>query len=107
MGRTRQGRRTAPTKESSGGSDPERLAMKHALPLLALCLMGCTTTRFVTVPCLNAEQYKKLEQSQPEKVHGNLTGEADKDLRIVAGSAVRLRAWGTGMLGVLQGCQHP
>jgi hypothetical protein len=72
-----------------------------------LALTGCTTTRYVTIPCLTPEQYKKLEQSQPEKVHGKLTGEADKDLRIVAGSAVRLRAWGTGLLGVLQGCQHP
>jgi hypothetical protein len=80
--------------------------MKKLIPLVLLAsLSACQTTRYVTVPCLTPEQYKKLEQSQPEKVHGNLTGEADKDLRIVAGSAVRLRSWGTGLLGVLQGCQ--
>jgi hypothetical protein len=75
-----------------------------AAGMLIVLATGCTTTRYVTVPCLTPDQYKKLEQSQPEKIHGKLTGEADKDLRIVAGSAVRLRAWGTGLLGVLEGC---
>lgn len=79
--------------------------MRLIITIAAMALAGCSTTRYVTVPCLTAEQFKKLEQAEPPKVKGDLTGDADKDLRIVAGSAVRLRAWGSGLLGVLEGCQ--
>jgi hypothetical protein len=56
------------------------------------------------VPCLTPEQHQKLKDAEPEKIRGRLTGAADKDIRIVAGSAIRLRAWGSGLLGVLEGC---
>lgn len=70
--------------------------------LAALALTGCATTRYVTVPCLAKDQALPAE---PPKVGKSLTGEADKDLRIVAGSAVRLRAWGEGLNGILEGCR--
>lgn len=80
--------------------------MKRTLAaLILLSLSACSTTRYVTVPCLTQEQYDKLKADEPPKVKDQLTGEADKDIRIIGGSAVRLRAWGNGMLGVLGGCR--
>jgi hypothetical protein len=70
-----------------------------------LVLTGCTTTRYVTVPCITPEQWQELHEAEPPKVGKKLTGEADKDVKIVAGSAVRLRSWGNGLLGVLGGCR--
>lgn len=77
----------------------------RALVLLAcVMLAGCTTTRYVPVKCITAEQYKQFEQAEPPKVSDQLTGNAEQDIKPIAGSAVRLRAWGKGMLGVLGGC---
>ena len=71
-----------------------------------IALSGCAhQQRFVTVPCVSQEQYDKLKADEPPKVGDTLTGEADKDIRIVGGSAVRLRAYGRGLLGVLEGCR--
>jgi len=70
----------------------------------ALALAGCTTTRYVPVSCLTQQQLDELKTQEPPKVGDKLTGQADSDIRIVAGSAIRLRAWGEGMLGVLGGC---
>lgn len=80
--------------------------MKRTCTAIAafLCLSACTSTRYVTVPCLTQDQYGKLKADEPPKVKDQLTGEADKDIRVIGGSAVRLRAWGNGMLGVLGGC---
>jgi hypothetical protein len=69
-----------------------------------IALTGCSTTRYVTVPCLTPEQYKKLQADEPPKVKDKLTGKADEDIRTIGGSAVRLRGWGQGLLGVLGGC---
>lgn len=75
------------------------------VPILALlALAGCTTTRYVPVKCLTPEQLEELRKAEPPKVHDKLTRKADEDVKIVAGSAIRLRAWGLGMLGVLEGC---
>ena len=70
-----------------------------------IALTGCTTTRYVQTPCLTPEQWQELHEAEPPKVAKKLTGKADEDIRVVAGSAVRLRAWGQGLLGVLQGCR--
>lgn len=82
----------------------KRTAIAAAIIMLTLPAGMCTTTRYVTVPCLTQEQYDKLKADEPPKVKDQLTGEADKDIRIIGGSAVRLRAWGNGLLGVLGGC---
>jgi hypothetical protein len=68
----------------------------------ALALTGCATTRYVTVPCISHDQQLPAE---PERVKDKLTGQADKDLKIVAGSAIRLRAWGEGLQTILEGCR--
>lgn len=78
--------------------------MKRAAILIALALAGCTTTRYVTVPCVTPEQYGELKKAEPPKINDQLTGKADEDIRPIAGSAIRLRAWGQGLLGVLGGC---
>lgn len=79
---------------------------KHGtIPLAVLgfvTLTGCTTTRYVTVPCISKDQAIPAE---PEKVGDKLTGKADEDVKIIAGSAVRLRAWGQGLQGILEGCR--
>lgn len=75
-----------------------------SLALAALLLSGCAHTRYVTVYCLD---HNTQLPAEPERVHDKLTGEADKDLRIVAGSAVRLRAWGEGLNSILEGCREP
>ena len=69
-----------------------------------LALTGCTTTRYVSVPCLTKEQYDKRRSAEPKLVGPELTGDAQKDVRIIAGSATELRAWGRGNLKVLGGC---
>ena len=74
------------------------------LGLIALALSGCATTRYVTVACIDQPQLQRLKNAEPPKVGKNLTGQAQEDLKIVAGSAVELRSWGEGLLGVLQGC---
>ncbi len=76
--------------------------IKPAIILAAALLSGCATDRFVTVPCLSKDQ---ALPSEPPKVGDKLTGKADEDLRIVAGSALRLRAYGQGLRTILEGCR--
>lgn len=71
--------------------------------LIAALTSGCATTRFVTTPCIAKDQALPAE---PPKVSDKLTGQADKDLTIVAGSAIRLRAWGQGLTHILEGCRE-
>jgi hypothetical protein len=78
--------------------------MKRALPLIALALAGCQTTKFVPVACLSQAQYDALAAQMPPKVRDQLTGQADSDIRIIAASGVRLRGFAEGLLGVLKGC---
>jgi hypothetical protein len=75
-----------------------------SLALVLLALSGCAHTRYVQVYCLSHDQQLP---AAPPKIHDQLTGQADKDLRIVAGSAVRLRAWGDGLNTILEGCREP
>jgi hypothetical protein len=75
-----------------------------AITCVALALSGCATTRYSRIYCLTHDQALPAE---PEKVGPQLTGRADEDLRIVAGSAIRLRAWGEGLQQVLEGCREP
>ena len=74
-----------------------------ALAVAALSLSACATTRYVSVPCVSKDQALPAE---PERIKDKLTGQADRDLQIVAGSAVRLRAWGEGLSSILEGCRE-
>lgn len=77
------------------------------LLLAAIILGGCATPRYSTVFCLTRAQFDQLRQSQPDRVRDQLTGQADQDLKIVAGSAIRLRAHDNGLLEILGGCVDP
>lgn len=83
------------------------MPLAAVLLCIVLALSGCATTRYSTAYCLTYEQFAELTRSQPPKVKDKLTGQADQDLKIVAGSAIRLRAHDDGLLGVLGGCVEP
>jgi hypothetical protein len=75
------------------------------LPFVILTMLaasGCAHTRYVTVSCIAKDQALPAE---PERVGPKLTGQAQVDFRIVAGSAVELRAWGRGLSDILAGCR--
>jgi ABC-type uncharacterized transport system auxiliary subunit len=84
-------------------------ARKMVLVIVPLCILisGCATTRYTTVYCLTRAQFEQLKKSQPGKVKSQLTGKADTDVGILAGSAIRLRAHDDGLLEVLGGCVDP
>lgn len=73
-------------------------------PLLLLALSACQTTRYHVVKCVSPEHLAELRKAEPPKVSDRLTGKADEDVKVIAGSAVRLRAWGKGLVTVLEGC---
>lgn len=77
---------------------------RFTLVTIALALAGCAHTRYTQIHCLTPDQYQKLKDAEPPKIGDKLTGRADEDIKPIAGSAVRLRAWGQGLLGVLGGC---
>lgn len=72
--------------------------------LLALSLTGCAHTRYATVYCLSHDQRLPAE---PPKIHDQLNGDASHDVGPLAGSAIRLRAWGESLQTVLEGCREP
>ena len=80
--------------------------MKHLFPLMlaSMLITGCTTTRWIRTPCLTPEQLEERRKAEPPLVREDLTGDAQKDVRIIGGSAVLLRSWGRGNLDILSGC---
>lgn len=74
---------------------------------IALALSGCAHVRYVRIPCLTQQQFDQRRAAEPGKVGDKLTGDAQKDIRIVGGSAKELRAWGEGNLTILGGCAAP
>ena len=73
------------------------------LAALAMTLGACAHgPRYIAVPCVGKDQ---VLPSEPPKVGDKLTGRADEDIRIIGGSAVRLRAWGQGLNRILEGCR--
>jgi hypothetical protein len=77
---------------------------KLATILAAIALTGCATTRYAPTYCLTRAQFEQLKAQQPPKVHGSLTGQADRDSQILAGSLIRVRAYSDGLLTILAGC---
>lgn len=75
--------------------------------LLALLLTGCVQTRYVTVYCVTQEQFAVLKRTQPDKIHSQLTGQADRDILTITANSIRLRSYGDGLLEVLGGCVDP
>lgn len=82
-------------------------AFRYAACVTLFGLSSCTITRYVRIPCLTQEQLEQRRKAEPVKVGGNLTGDAQKDVRIIGGSAKELRVWGEGNLSILGGCAAP
>ena len=76
---------------------------KLAVPLSLLALTGCAHTPLIT-SCITPQQYQQLESQRPPKVHDKLTGQADKDVRPLAGSIIEHRAYEDVLLGTLKVC---
>jgi len=77
--------------------------------LLALLLAGCTHTpaaeiREVPVPTPVTCVDPNAIPAEPPRVARRLTGDAQRDLAIVAASAQDLRAWGQEMRSLLERC---
>lgn len=79
------------------------------LAVLALALTGCVHTRTVYLnrDCITHEQFQKLKDGEPPKVHSSLTGKADEDTRPLAASALELRLWGHALVDTLEVCSAP
>jgi outer membrane lipoprotein SlyB len=80
--------------------------MRTCSILLALALTGCATTQTLTAPCVSQAEYNRLAAAEPQKVKSRLIGQGDADSRVLAGSAIELRAWGEAMLGTLKICSN-
>lgn len=79
--------------------------MKTTMALICLALLsGCTTTKYVKIYCINPDQLEQRKSAEPPMVGKDLTGDAQKDVRIIGGSAKELRSWGRGNLDILGGC---
>ena len=77
----------------------KRLAILACIPLAA-----CATPKYIVTPCATAEQVAEREAAEPPKVGDQLTGNAAEDVRVLAGSSIRLRSWGQGNLDILKQC---
>jgi hypothetical protein len=84
---------------------------KLMVALAALALVSCqkapVETRIQTVHCVTPDQFRRLVEAMPEKVGDELTGDAQKDFKLTAESAVLLRVYANGLLTVLGGCTAP
>jgi hypothetical protein len=78
--------------------------VKAATLLTLVLLTGCATTRYSTAHCITKEQYEQLKKDKPGKIHSELNGQADHDIKPIAGRLVRVEAWGDGLLTILGGC---
>lgn len=83
-----------------GGSQGRRVALSC---IAALALAGCAT-RPLVVSCVTKEQLAELKAAEPPKIREKLTGRADEDVRLIAGSNLRLRSWSETLLGVITVC---
>lgn len=79
--------------------------MKYIVSICALlALSGCAHDRYVVTHCLTPTQLEQLRSALPPKVGQSLTGNAQTDLKIIAGSNVELRGYAGSLLDVLAGC---
>jgi hypothetical protein len=75
--------------------------------LITLMCSGCVTTRYQRVFCLTPQQLEKLKADKPGKIHDQLTGKADQDIRPITGRLVRMEGFADGLVTILGGCTGP
>jgi hypothetical protein len=56
----------------------------------------------VPTPCVTGDL-----PDEPAMVSGELTGDSGRDIGIIAGSAIELRAWGRALYGIANSCRAP
>jgi hypothetical protein len=101
---------TFPRVAWSGCSRPCLIA---ALSCAALALNACsllphrTVNRYIVTYCLTHDQFEQLKAQEPDKIHNSLNGDAEHDIKLLAGGNVRLRSYSDGLLEVLGGCTDP
>ena len=81
----------------------------RSLLFVPLLLAGCAPQHFdhiivQPVYCLTPTQFADLVKAKPARVGGTLTGNAQKDFKIVAGQDVLLTTYSDGLITVLGGC---
>jgi hypothetical protein len=96
-----------PTEREGGEKFSDHAKRAAATVAIALALSGCATTRYTTAYCVSPAQLTQLKAAKPAKIHSQLTGQADSDLKLVAGRLVRVEAWGDGLIDILGGCTAP
>ena len=86
-----------------------QMAVLSCLAMLSGCglMRPRTVTRYVSTACLTRDQYAQLKAQEPPTIHERLNGDEDHDIKILAGSLIRVRAYSDGLLEVLGGCQEP
>lgn len=94
-----------PTLAKSYGRTRRRFGLLAA----AIALTGCATThtRWVQTYCVTPDQYAKLKQAEPGKIGSQLDGNAQHDLKLIAGNDLELRTFSDGLLGVIGSCVDP
>jgi hypothetical protein len=85
-----------------------RCRVRPALILVALALTGCAGhVRYVSTYCVSQDQYAKLKHAEPGKIGSQLDGNAQHDLKLIAGNDLELRTFSDGLLGVIGSCVDP
>ena len=102
-----ESRTCGPDQKGPPDNSPKGALRRFRPALIALALSGCATTRYVMVACIDQPQLQRLKDAEPPRVGEKLTGQAQDDFKIAAGSAVELRSYSHGLLGVLEGCVEP
>jgi hypothetical protein len=104
LGLARRQSRLRADKRDKGWGYPCRAPVAA---ILALALSGCATTRYSTAYCITPAQLTQLKAAKPAKIRSQLTGQADSDLKLVAGRLVRVEAYADGLIDILGGCVDP
>lgn len=100
-------------EQSPSGGERLRFARFICVVAAGAALPGCallphrTVYRYVSTACVTREQYAELKSQEPPKIHSRLNGDEDHDIKIIAGSLIRVRSYADGLLEVLGGCQEP
>lgn len=82
---------------------------RSLLVIAAVALSGCATvhTKYIQTYCVSQDQYAKLKQAGPGKIGSQLDGNAQHDLKVIAGNDLELRTFSDGLLGVIGSCVDP
>jgi hypothetical protein len=88
-------------KRHKGWGYPRRAAVAAT----ALALSACAPhPRTALIYCLTPPQLEKLKAAEPPLIGDKLTGQAQDDFKLVAGSDIMLRQFSHDLVHVLENC---